>query len=261
METVDISNTALLFAYLLLIVPIVISYFLKLDIIKNIFISVFRMSTQLFVMAIILEYLFTWDIKILNIIWLMFMIGFAAFSVIKESNLKIKKFIIPVFSSMILANIAVLLYFNFFILNLEDVLQARHFVVIGGMLLGNALRGNIIGIGNFYKSIERNKNRYLFALGNGASIYEAVFPYFKQSFKDAIKPTVASMATIGVVFLPGMMTGQILGGSDPSTAIKYQIAIMLAIFLSVALSVLFTIFLTVKSSFNDFGILKKDIFK
>jgi putative ABC transport system permease protein len=69
------------------------------------------------------------------------------------------------------------------------------------------------------------------------------------------------MATIGVVFLPGMMTGQILGGSDPSTAIKYQIAIMLAIFLSVALSVLFTILLTVKSSFNNYGILRRDIFK
>lgn len=261
METVDISNTALLFAYLLLLVPIAVSYFLKLNLIKNIFISVFRMSTQLFIMAIILEYLFTWDIKLLNIIWLMFMIGFAAFSVVRESNLKLKKFIIPVFSSMILANIVVLLYFNYFILSLGDVLQARHFVVIGGMLLGNALRGNIIGIGSFYKSIERNKNRYLFALGNGASIYEAIFPYFKDSFTQAIKPTVASMATIGVVFLPGMMTGQILGGSDPSTAIKYQIAIMLAIFLSVTLSVLFTILLTVKSSFDSYGVLNKDIFK
>lgn len=261
MGSVDITNIALIFAYLLLIVPISISYFFKLNIIKNIFISVFRMSTQLLIMAIILEYLFTWDIKILNVIWLLFMISFATFSVIKESNLKIKKFIIPVFLSLVISNILVLLYFNYFILNIGDVLQARHFVVIGGMLLGNALRGNIIGIGNFYKSIERNKSRYLFSLGNGANIYEAIFPYFKESFTQAMKPTIASMATIGVVFLPGMMTGQILGGSDPSTAIKYQIAIMLAIFLSVSLSVFLSILFTVKSSFNEFGILKNNIIK
>lgn len=92
-------------------------------------------------------------------------------------------------------------------------------------------------------------------------MYEAVLPYFRNALITALKPTIASMATIGIVSLPGMMTGQILGGSPPQTAIKYQIAIMIAILMSVSLSVTLTIFFTMRSSFNEYGILKEDVFK
>jgi len=63
------------------------------------------------------------------------------------------------------------------------------------------------------------------------------------------------------VYLPGMMTGQILGGASPQTAIKYQIAIYVAILTSVSLSVTLTILFTMKSSFDEYGILRQDIFK
>jgi putative ABC transport system permease protein len=74
-------------------------------------------------------------------------------------------------------------------------------------------------------------------------------------------PTLAKTATMGIVTLPGMMSGQIIGGSSPSVAIRYQIAIMLAIFTSGALSTLLTLVLSIKSSFNNFGVLKSNIFK
>ena len=61
--------------------------------------------------------------------------------------------------------------------------------------------------------------------------------------------------------LPGMMTGQILGGASPGTAIKYQIAIMLAIFTAVTLSVSLAIFLTSRKSFDGYGVLKEEVFR
>jgi len=69
------------------------------------------------------------------------------------------------------------------------------------------------------------------------------------------------MATMGVVSLPGMMTGVILGGSDPATAIKYQIAIMLAIFSGTAITVTAAVYLTLYKSFTPFGLLDKEIFR
>lgn len=58
------------------------------------------------------------------------------------------------------------------------------------------------------------------------------------AFDSAILPTINSMVGMGIVFLPGMMTGQILAGADPTLAIAYQIAIMLGILGSVALTVI-----------------------
>ena len=81
-------------------------------------------------------------------------------------------------------------------------------------------------------------------------------PYFKDAVLSSINPTLASIETIGLVALPGMMTGQILGGAIPLTAIKYQIAIMLAIFISRYFSAILSIFFTSGIAFDDFDMLK-----
>ena len=77
----------------------------------------------------------------------------------------------------------------------------------------------------------------------------------------ALSPIIASMATIGLVSLPGMMTGQILGGSNPMVAIKYQIAIMLFIFYIQYAGVILSILFSEKFGFDDFDVLKKNIFR
>ena len=69
------------------------------------------------------------------------------------------------------------------------------------------------------------------------------------------------MATVGLVSLPGMMTGQILGGSLPVTAIKYQIAIMTAIFCNNILSVLLALWFSSPVAFDGYAMLKKGIFR
>ena len=140
------------------------------------------------------------------------------------------------------------------------------------MTLGNCLRANIIGIGRFYKDIHREDKAYLLSLAQGANLGEAVFPYLRSALQAALAPTLATMATIGLVSLPGMMTGVILGGQSPLPAIKYQIAIMLSIFsgtasttrsasVTPALTILVTIQLTLPKCFDGYGILDRRIFK
>ncbi len=261
MQTPDISNFSLFLCSLLLIIPFVISVVFKLAIIKTTLTSVLRMAVQLLFIGIFLKYLFQFNNPIVNVFWLVIMVVVATFNVNRKINLRLKTFLLPIFISFIIATFFVILYLNQFVINLENIVDARFLIVIGGMLLGNSLRGNIIGIGNFYKMIKRDEERYLYNLSLGATVMEALAPYFKDSLISALQPTIATMATMGIVFLPGMMTGQILGGVSPLLAIKYQIAIMIAIFVSTTIAINLTILFTIKTCFNPYGLLKKEIFQ
>jgi len=66
---------------------------------------------------------------------------------------------------------------------------------------------------------------------------------------------------MGLVSLPGMMTGQILGGTIPVEAIKYQVVIMLAIFLSLYFSILVNLYITPRKAFTPFGVLRTELFQ
>jgi putative ABC transport system permease protein len=154
-----------------------------------------------------------------------------------------------------------LLCFNGLVISLDRLLEARYAIAIAGMLLGNSLGGAIIGIGDFYKSIKRDDKRYQYMLAAGATRFEALASYIRSGITRALKPVLANMATMGLVFLPGMMTGQILSVEDPLLAVKYQIAIVIAIFVCITITVALSVLLTVKMSFDEYGILRKDIFR
>lgn len=257
----DISTIALLLAYLLLLIPIVLAYYFKIRIIKRLIIAAIRMTGQLFVVGIALIYFFELENNWVNAAWVIGMIVFAAASTVNNSELNYRKFLFPTFLAFLISTGLILLFFNAVLVDLDNVFEARYLIVIGGMLLGNSLKGDIIGISRFYEDLKKDEKRYLYHIAMGANQREAIIPFFRDSMTAALKPFIASMATMGVVFLPGMMTGQIIGGEDPTTAIKYQIAIMLAVFVATTLSVALTIFITFRQSFDDFGILKRDIFR
>jgi putative ABC transport system permease protein len=256
----DISSLSLVVSFGLLIIPLLISRFLKLGIVRSILISAGRMGVQLFLIAIFLKYLFRWNYTWLNVLWLFVMIVVATFSVVRNSGLSRKIMLIPVFISLMFTVLCYIIFFNLIILRVPNLFDARYFIVIGGMMLGNSLRGNIIGVTTFFKDLKRNQERYHYHLALGATTGEAVRPYLHDGLLAALRPSLASMATIGIVFIPGMMTGQILGGSTPMTAIKYQIAIMISIFVILNVAVLLTVKLSLRACFDEYGILKPEVF-
>lgn len=260
METIDLSYYSMGLAFLLLIIPLAMSLVYGLNMVKPVLYSTARMSIQLFLIGIFLKYLFLWNNSLINISWLFVMILVAVFSAIKSSSLKAGKVVFPVLVSFSTATFLMLLYLNIFVIKPDKIFDARYLIVLGGMLLGNSLRGNIVGIESFYKSIRNDNRRFLYTLSLGATHYEAVLPYLRESLELALKPTIAAMATMGIVALPGMMTGTILGGASPDVAIKYQIMIMIAILVSTITSVLLTILMTLKVCFTGYGTLRQDIF-
>jgi putative ABC transport system permease protein len=256
----DLSIFSMLMCGILLLVPLLGIWYLKLGLTKKLLISTLRMVIQLVLVGFFLEFVFRFNNWLLNSIWFLAMITVAVFSVIKNSGLKLRHFVRPVLLSFVLANFFVVLYFNFFIAKLSFILDAKYMIAIGGMVLGNSLRANIVGLGDFYKSIRKDEQLYFYKLSLGATRFEALRDFAKRSFVSAMNPTIASMATMGIVSLPGMMTGQILGGSVPLVAIKYQIAIMIAILASTVLSISLSIFFTVGKSFDKYGVMQKSVF-
>jgi len=260
MATIDIGIYSLGYAFLLLLIPLFLSHIYGLDMARPLLYSVFRMCLQLVFIGLFLKYIFNINSAILNLLWLIAMIVVAVFSAIKRSSFKLSKLVFPTFVSFFVATFIVLLWINVFVIRLDYVFDARYLIVLGGMLLGNSLRGNVVGVSSFYQDIRQNYKRYLYLLSCGATVFEATLPFLRKSVNLALQPTLASMATMGIVALPGMMTGVILGGASPLVAIKYQIMIMIAILVSTIFSVLSTIVMTRYICFFPSGTLAFDIF-
>jgi putative ABC transport system permease protein len=256
-QDIDIFSLALLLVFL---VPVLLlSGKFKLSLNKTILWATLRMTVQLGLVGIYLKYLFKFNLPWVNVLYILIMIGVAAYTVLKTSKLKISALLGPIFISILLPVGTILMFTNAFVIRLENLFDAKYIIPICGMLLGNSMRNNIIGLSNFFASLKENEKSYLYTIALGGSRLEALKPFFRESIIAAINPVLASMATIGIVSLPGMMTGQILGGSIPLVAIKYQIIIMLAIFYTQFFSVFLSLWFSIKLGFDDFDVLRKEL--
>ena len=226
----SISYLGIAYLSILILPTMVINARLSIKNNKELIISVVRMVIQLSLVGFYLQYIFDLNNPYLNIAYMVLMLMVASVAITNNSGLKLKRLYLPIFISMVIPNVLMVLFFNKFVIALDNIFEARYIITIGGMLLGNVLSGDIVGLMTFYKGISANRKRVNYDLALGATRFQAIKPYLTDAIKAAIKPTVASMATIGLISLPGMMTGQILGGSVPTEAILYQIAIMIAIY-------------------------------
>lgn len=258
---IDISFLSLAGSYLLLIIPLGIMLYQRVSMLKETVVAVIRMTLQLLFVGLYLQVVFKLNSPYLNLAWVAVMVLVADMSILKGCRLKIQRFVLPVFVALLAGTALPVMAFVGPVLKLPGWFEAQYVIPLAGMILGNCLRADIIGLNNFYQAIKANEKAYHQSLAYGAGFTEALTPFFREALRSALAPTLASMATIGLVSLPGMMTGVILAGSDPFTAIKYQIGIMIAIFTGTSLTVFLAIRLTIRNSFNSYGILDHKIFR
>ncbi len=260
-DIVPITPWGLAAGYLLLLLPLAILLHQRVPILRQSALAVVRMTVQLLFVGLYLQVVFRWNNPWLNLAWLLVMISVADGSIVRGCKLRARRFAAPVALALLAGTAIPVLVFIGPILHRPNWLDAQYVIPIGGMILGNCLRADIIGLRTFYESIAKGEKAYSQSLAQGARLHEAIRPYFRDALEAALLPTVASMATIGLVALPGMMTGTILAGAPPFTAVKYQIAIMIAIFSGTSVTVFLAIWLTARGSFNAHGILDRTIFR
>lgn len=259
METLDIELPRMALLYGLCLLPWLLLRLIGLRLSRDIGTSILRMSIQLALVGIYLKMLFDLNHPWLNGLWILMMLIVADLSILRRAGLKARYFALATFTAIASSIMFSTAYLVILVIQPTHYYDARYIVPLAGMILGNCLQGNVIALERFYSALRKNENEYATFLMLGATRWEAVRPYFRDAIRAAINPTIAGMATMGLVSLPGMMTGQILGGSEPWLAVKYQIAIMICIFTSTTIASIINLKLSLNIAFNAFDVLRDEV--
>ncbi len=256
----DLSLAAMLSMYALMLVPLVIFLRLRLGVVRETLVAMARMSIQLVLVGLYLKYIFQLNNLFVSLLWVAVMLVVANLSILNKAGLKRRPFFWRTLVGVAGSTLFVSGWFMLIAIRPEPLYDARYLVPITGMILGNCLRSNVLSLERFYAGIRKNENEFMTYLMLGATLREATRPYLRDALKAAVNPSIATMATMGIVSLPGMMTGQILGGALPVTAIKYQIGIMICIFTSMVIAAVVNILLSQAIAFDDHQRLQQNIF-
>ncbi|MDD3570354.1 MAG: ABC transporter permease [Lachnospiraceae bacterium] len=236
--------------YLLLLIVLGIMKKCKINQSKLLVIGSIRMTVQLVLAGFVLTYLFKNPHPVFVIIYLILMIGMAIHTVLSRNKGINSKFSVIVAVSLSATGLLVI---AFFILGVVGVsfFNPQYTIPISGMIIGNAMTGVSLGLKTFNESIKTQKMKIDTLINIGATPKSILIPFVNKALETALLPTLNSMVGMGVISLPGMMTGQILSGTLPTTAILYQIAIMIAITVVTCLAVFCSLFFGYRTLYNS----------
>lgn len=249
---IDLNWVGLLSGYIISLVTLTILIAQKTNLYKKFLISLARMSIQLLIIGYVLDYIFDIKHPLLIAAILLVMSFSSAHIIISNSGLSLKKFF-PTIVAIVL--ITILVMTSFFLLVIvqmrsKNIFSPQYLVAIAGMLLGNSMNASVLGLRLLKQNIKEKSPLILQKLAYGATLKETIDTDLKEAYKTALLPNLSSMAGVGLVSLPGMMTGQILSGTSPLIAVKYQLAIMLAISGTIAICSFLILRLNYKKFFN-----------
>lgn len=130
--------------------------------------------------------------------------------------------------------------------------EAEQVIPMSGMIIGNGMIAIGLAIDRMKSEFKESKAVVIVALSLGATARQATKNIIRKVVKAAMIPNVDGLKTVGLVQLPGMMTGLILGGVDPIVAIRYQIVISLSIFTCVSISAMLVCIILYRFFFNKY---------
>lgn len=221
--------------YLLLLAVLFMMKVCKMNQSKLLVIASIRMTLQLTLAGLILTWLFRNPHPAFTFLYLFLMTGFAIYRVLKPNRELNGRFQIIIGVSILFSGISVMAFFICVVVG-ESIFNPQYVIPVAGMIMGNTMTGASLGIKTFRESLKGQRSRIGALLNIGAKPEAILKPFVRQAIETALLPTLNSMLGMGIVSLPGMMTGQILSGTLPTTAILYQIAIMICICCVVCMS-------------------------
>lgn len=219
MESIPVQN----FLYLLFPLAIIWYYYKEwVDDSKEVIYATIRMVIQLILIGYVLIYIFENDSWYIGAFLIFIMITMSSYIVLRNiENRTLFSYFIIFFSIAIGGTINLVLVIEF-IFELTPFYEPRYVIPIAGMIYANSMNAVSLAAERFEKEILI------------ASPHEAL----KVTFKASMIPVINSFLAVGIVSLPGMMTGQILSGVDPLVAVRYQIVVLAMILGSSGISVI-----------------------
>lgn len=249
---IDLSIWQVILSYIFVMIVLAIVKTRGIRREKEIIVSSLRMTIQLILTGYVLVYIFGNPNPLLTAGIIILMESFAIYTVFQKFKGRLsKKLKLIIAFSMVAGTLSCLLYFLLIVIRISPWYDPQYFIPIAGMFVGNSMTGISLGVKSLIEGMTTQKSLVEEALILGATPQMATKDIIDNTFDAAIMPTMNSMVGMGIVFLPGMMTGQILSGTSPTTAVTYQIAVMLGILGAVALSVITMLQLGYRSFFNE----------
>ena len=241
----------LIFASTLMIINIGLSLTLKLGLAKLWCVASVRTFIQLLIVGFLLDWVFTLS----NPLWILgvaiFMTTTASITAVRRTGGRFTTIYLNSLISILGGSFFVMVFAIKGILIINPWYSPQYLFPLLGMILGNTLNGVSLALDSFMKSLSTEYNKVEMLLSMGATSWEATHYLIRNALKTSMIPTLNSMMVMGIVSLPGMMTGQILAGVSPGEAVRYQIVVIFLIASSAALSSTLVVFLAFKALFNS----------
>jgi putative ABC transport system permease protein len=127
----------------------------------------------------------------------------------------------------------------------------EYVIPMGGMVIGNAMTIATLVIDRMWSNAQKQRNLIETALALGASPFQAVEETIRESIESGLLPNLNRYASLGIVSIPGLMSGMIIGGANPVSAALYQVVVFIMIFLSAVIVGIIISRLFLKRMFND----------
>jgi putative ABC transport system permease protein len=248
---IAISDIQLGLSALFILINIALSWILNLGLGKNLLIASLRMVVQLLMVGYILQWVFTLRNPVLIICVALAMTIMAVISSVNRTRRRFNSIYWNNFISLLCGSFLVTGFTVSGIIQVEPWYDPQYLIPLLGMILGNALTGTSLTLERFTEDLISRREQIEALLTLGATRWEAAHQTIREALRVGMIPTINSMMVMGLVSLPGMMTGQILAGANPSDAIRYQIVIIFAQASGTAISTMGVVLLAFLALFNQ----------
>lgn len=223
---IELSRLDLALAAALLLVAIALARWQRTGLERGFMVGGARTVLQLVLVGYVLVYIFALDRWYLVVAALLVMLAIAAKTAADRQPsdrtrlLKITGFALFVGSGL------TLLYVGAVVVRAEPWYNPRYLIPLFGMIVGNAMNAAALAAERLAGEIQARRAEIEAYLALGASSTTASQDAVRTALRAALIPTINSLMVVGIVSLPGMMTGQVLSGTSPITAVRYQIVVM-----------------------------------
>lgn len=217
---------------------------------KDLLVGTIRTFLQLFALGYILIFIFKLDNAAVVLAVFGFMIFFAAWEIRSRIKEKQVTFFWPLFVSMVISYVIVAYMVTAVVVSVKPWWKPQYFIPLGGMVIGNSMNAIAIALERLLGELRKRRQEVEAMLCLGANYKEASKDILRTAMRAGMIPSINSMMAVGIVFIPGMMTGQILAGADPLQAVRYQIVVMVMLVGSTAIGSLLVVYLVRKRCFS-----------
>ena len=246
-----ISNTSLLISVSLMLVVAIIGFINKLGITKNVLLGTIRSFAQLTLMGYVLEWIFDLSRWYFTVLMIIVMIIFATYDSYKRIDFRPGKTFFCCLTSMVIGTAFPLAFMFYIVLKIAPWYNPQYVIPISAMVISNTMTAISIALNTFGNDLRLRRYEVEAKLSLGAKKGLALEAIRKSAIKAGLIPTINALMVLGIVKLPGMMTGQILGGVSPIESVKYQLLIMYMISSAAAVSLFILVYLVENGVFNN----------